>query len=120
MQNARRRCLRDSYGQIVLKGVGIHDGQIGDGLGAMDGNVHADLHHDLNDARVETVGFDAGGEGLDPIALMGADPALGHLAAAGVPGSEKQDADQVSTPVPRTDSAEIENSCMADMEPFST
>jgi hypothetical protein len=67
--------------------------QIGDGLGALAGYVHAGLGHDFHGAGVESVGFDAGGEGVDLIAFQRAGTAFGHLAAAGVAGAEEQDAE---------------------------
>ena len=65
--------------------------QVGDGFGTVAGNVHARFGHDLHRPRIEPVGFDASGEGLDLVAFQCAHPALGHLAAAGVARAEKQD-----------------------------
>ena len=57
----------------------------------MAGNIHARLGHDSHGIRVQSVGLDPRRVRLDLVAFQVARPALGHLAAAGVAGTEEQD-----------------------------
>ena len=65
--------------------------QFRDRLGFVSGDVHAGFGHDLHGAGVQAVDFEAGGEGLDPVAFQRAGPAFGHLAAAGVAGAKEEE-----------------------------
>ena len=65
--------------------------QIRDQFGFLCGNIHSGFGHHLDGIRIQTVRFDSGGIRFDHIAFQRARPALRHLAAAAVAGTEKQD-----------------------------
>lgn len=61
-----------------------------DVLGFLAGDVDTGFGHDFDGIGVEAVGFDAGAVGGDGVAFEVAGPSFGHLAAAGVSGTEEE------------------------------
>ena len=69
--------------------------EIIDALGTLLRDIDADLGHHGDGVGVEAVRFNAGGIGVDSVALQGTRPALSHLAATGVSGAKKEELDAV-------------------------
>ena len=67
--------------------------EVGQCLARVVGDVHPGLGHDFDRMGVQPVGFDASRVRLDDIALEAARPPLGHLASAGIAGTQEQDLD---------------------------
>ena len=62
-------------------------------LGTVSRDVYTGLGHDPYGFRVESMGFDSGGVRLDTVGQKVPCPSLGHLASAGVAGTEKENLD---------------------------
>ena len=75
--------------------------EICDGLAAVCRDIDADFSHDLDRERIQAVRFDAGAERLDVVAEQVPAQPFRHLAAAGIPGAEKQDPAFVASRIPR-------------------
>jgi hypothetical protein len=89
----------------VIKGV---QGQLLDQRGLLVADIHPGLRHDPDGIRIEPMLDHPGGIGRINSSVQVPGPAFGHLAAAGVPGTEKKDGglavvasrhDSVSLPV---------------------
>jgi len=69
----------------------VNSAKLANELGSLAGYIDAHLGHDTNGIWMQSVGFDPSRVGLNQTGLQSTHPSFGHLAAAGVAGTKKED-----------------------------